>query len=132
MTRSNRSALFAMIVIASIWTFGSTSAAAQESAKANAPAIKKTDSKTSQRDSVSVKEVQKAAEQLAIAVQEAVRKATEDPAVKLAALEVAKSAVTTAQVVITQQAETLQSVLDALAKEIALASEKKQPKSGNH
>lgn len=132
MTRSNRSALFAMIVIASIWTFGSTAAAAQESAKANAPAIKKTDSKTSRRDSVSVKEVQKAAEQLAIAVQEAVRKATEDPAVKLAALEVAKSAVTTAQVVITQQAETLQSVLDALAKEIALASEKKQPKSGNH
>lgn len=132
MTRSNRSALFAMIVIASIWTFGSTAAAAQESAKANAPAIKKTDSKTSRRDSVSVKEVQKAAEQLAIAVQEAVRKATEDPAVKLAALEVAKSAVTTAQVVITQQAETLQSVLDALAKEIAQASEKKQPKSGNH
>lgn len=132
MTRSHRSALFAMIVIASIWTFGSTAAAAQESVKANAPAIKKTDSKTSRRDSVSVKEVQKAAEQLAIAVQEAVRKATEDPAVKLAALEVAKSAVTTAQVVITQQAETLQSVLDALAKEIAQASEKKQPKSGNH
>jgi uncharacterized protein YukE len=52
--------------------------------------------------------------------------------VKVAALQVARNAITTAQIVISQQAETLQSVLDSLAKEIAQAGERKQPKSGNH
>ena len=76
--------------------------------------------------------MQKAADQLAIAVQEAVRKATEDPAVKVAALKVAKNAVTAAQIVVTKQAETLQTVLDALAREIALATEKQQAKPKRH
>ena len=119
MTRLGRLSLFAAVVIASIWT--ASPARAQEPAKSKAAAIK-TDSGTVQSDSVSVADVQKAAEQLAIAVQEAVRKATEDPAVKVAALKVAKNAVTAAQIVVTQQAETLQTVLDALAKEIAQAT----------
>ena len=76
--------------------------------------------------------MEKAAAQLAVAVQEAVRKATEDPAVKVAALKVAKNAVTAAQVVVTQQAETLQTVLDALAKEIAAATEKQQTRGKSH
>jgi len=77
-------------------------------------------------------DVQRAADQLAIAVQEAVRKATEDPAVKVAALKVAKNAVTAAQVVITQQAETLQTVLDALARQISQATEEQQKKAKSH
>jgi hypothetical protein len=67
--------------------------------------------------------------QLAAAVHEAVRKATEDPAVKVAALKVAKNAVVAAQIAVTQQADALQAVLDALAREIAQASEKQQAKA---
>jgi hypothetical protein len=81
---------------------------------------------------VTIADVQRAADQLAIAVQEAVRKATEDPALKVAVLKVAKNAVQAAQVVVTQQAETLQSVLDSLAKEIAMAAEKQQSKPKSH
>ena len=77
-------------------------------------------------------DVQRAADQLVIAVREAVKKTTEDPAVKVAALKVAKNAVVAAQVVVTQQMDTLQTVLDALAREIAQATEKQQSKSGNH
>jgi hypothetical protein len=131
MTGFNRRTLLAMIVIASIWTFGAKAATAQAGAPpTSSPAA--TSAKAPAQDSVSVKDVQKAAEELAIAVREAVRKATEDPAVKVAALQVARNAITTAQIVISQQAETLQSVLDSLAKEIAQAGERKQPKSGNH
>jgi hypothetical protein len=78
---------------------------------------------------VSIKDIEKAAEDLAVAVHAAVKQATEDPAVKVAALKVAKNAVVAAQVAITQQAQTLQTVLDALAKEIALATEKQQGKT---
>lgn len=130
MTRSTRFSLFAAVVIASIWTFA-PQAGAQDTAKPKAPASK-ADVIVVQRDSVSVEDVQKAAEQLAIAVQEAVKKATEDPAVKVAALKVAKNAVTAAQVVVTQQVETLQMVLDALAKQIAVATDKQQSKARSH
>jgi hypothetical protein len=129
MTRFNRWTLFAAVVVASIWT--AKSAAAQDAPKTKEPAAKAEIVMTT-NDSTSLQDVQKAAEQLAAAVQEAVRKATEDPAVKVAALKVAKNAVTAAQVVITQQAETLQSVLDTLAKEIAQATEKQQSKSKSH
>ena len=122
MPRITRWTLFAFVVVASIWT--AKTAEAQEKEKAK--------SSISDSVTVSVADVQKAADQLAVAVQEAVRKATEDPAVKVAALKVAKNAVTAAQVVITQQAETLQTVLDALAREIALATEKQQAKSKRH
>ena len=122
MPRITRWTLFAFVVVASIWT--AKPAEAQEKEKAK--------SSISDSVTVSVADVQKAADQLAIAVQEAVRKATEDPAVKVAALKVAKNAVTAAQIVVTQQAETLQTVLDALAREIALATEKQQAKSKRH
>lgn len=130
MTRFNRWTLFAAVVVASIWT--ASSAAAQDAPKAKEPAPARTDVVVTTNDSTSLQDVQKAAEQLAAAVQEAVRKATEDPAVKVAALKVAKNAVVAAQVVITQQAETLQSVLDSLAKEIAQATEKQRSKSKSH
>ena len=153
MTRFNRWTLFSAVVVASTWTVGVRPASAQE-ASSKATATAKSDSKSDSKsdlkadakadgkanakdakaaiiDSVSVEDVEKAAEQLAVAVQEAVRKATEDPAVKVAALNVAKNAVTAAQVVVTQQAQTLQAVLDALAKEIAQATVKQQAKPGN-
>ena len=137
MKKLNRLFLFSAIVIASIWTSGETAAGQQPGTPAKPPTSTKTepakgDVVISSRDSVTIADVQKAADQLAIAVQEAVRKATEDPALKIAALNVAKNAVVAAQVVITQQAETLQIVLESLAREIAQATEKQQSKSRSH
>jgi hypothetical protein len=119
MTRLHRFALFSFVVVASIWT--ARPASAQDQSKPNSSTTS-----SSVADSVTLADVQKAADQLAQAVQEAVRKATEDPAVKVAALKVAKNAVTAAQIVVTQQAETL---LDTLARELAMATEKQQSKS---
>jgi hypothetical protein len=124
MNRLHRLAILSFVVVASIWT--ARPASAQDQAKP------KTSPSTSVSDSVTLADVQKAADQLAAAVQEAVRKATEDPAVKVAALKVAKNAVTAAQVVVTQQADVLQTVLDTLAREIALAAEKQQSKAKHH
>ena len=133
MNKLNRFFLFSAIVVASIWTSGETASAQQT--KPSAPEKKestKIEVVISDRDSATIADVQKAADQLAIAVQEAVRKATEDPALKVAVLKVAKNAVVAAQVAITQQAETLQTVLESLAREIALATEKQQSKSKSH
>jgi hypothetical protein len=127
MTRINRFILFAFVVVASIWT--ARPAEAQDKSR---PKDRPRNESTAILDSVTIADVERAADQLAIAVQEAVRKATEDPAVKVAALKVAKNAVTAAQVVLTQQAQTLQTILDALARDIAQASEKQQSKSRSH
>lgn len=80
------------------------------------------DTAISVRDSATVADVARAAEQLAVAVQEAVRKATESPELKVAALKLATNAVMAAQVVVTQQATTLQTMLEALAREVAAVS----------
>jgi hypothetical protein len=132
MTSPIRSIVFTGIIIASIWTAASTAQAQEPSAKAPVTEKAVAKDKAAASDSVTLADVQKAADQLAMAVQEAVRKATEDPAVKVAALKVAKNAVTAAQVVITQQAESLQTVLDALAREIAQATDKQQAKAKSH
>lgn len=124
MSRSIRSFIIAGVVIASIWSAGAPTARAQQ-----APAQKpQPQASPAARDSVTLADVQKAADQLAVAVQDAVRKATEDPALKVAALKVAKNAVSAAQIVISQQAETLEKALDALAREIAQASDRNQAK----
>lgn len=86
-----------------------------------APAVR-ADTTITGRDSVTVADVERAAEQLAVAVQEAVRKATESPELKVAALKLATNAVKAAQVVVTQQAATLQTMLEALAREVAAVS----------
>ena len=75
------------------------------------------------RDSVSVADVQRAADELARTVQQVVKQVTEDPKLKVAALNLAKESVNAAQVVVAQQAVTLQSVLEALAKQVAAATE---------
>ena len=117
-----------------------TSAGAQQTANpAKAPAkvesVRSVPAKketTTANDSVSTADIERAAQQLAIAVQAAVKKATEDPAVKLAALKVATNAANTAQVVITQQAATLQAMLDTLASELAMATDKQASKQKTH
>lgn len=136
MNKFNRFILLSAVIVASIWT-GETASAQQTNPPAKTPTATKTESSKgdiviSSRDSVTIADVQKAADQLAIAVQEAVRKATEDPALKVAVLKVAKNAVAAAQVVITQQAETLQTALESLAREIAQATEKQQGKTKSH
>ena len=84
------------------------------------------------RDSVSIADVQRAADELARSVQAVVKKVTEDPQLRIAALNLAKESVDAAQVVVNQQAETLQSVLENLARQVAAASEsiqKTKPKT---
>ncbi len=117
MTHLPRITFIVGIVVASMFSGAASTAAAQG-----------TETKPA-RDSVSVQDIEKAAEQLAVAVHAAVKKATEDPAVKVAALKVAKNAVVAAQVTINQQAAALEKVLDGLAREIALATEKQVQKS---
>jgi hypothetical protein len=74
------------------------------------------------RDSVTIADVQRAADELARTVQEAVKQITENPELKVAALRLATNAVNAAQVVVTQQAATLQATLEQLAKEVAAVS----------
>ncbi len=131
MARKLLTRIFIGIIVASIWTASAPGLQAQQSTDRSKPATVKADPVIAAGDSVSIADVQRAAEQLAIAVQAAVKKATEDPAIKVAALKVATNAVNAAQVVVTQQAETLQSVLDSLAREIASATEK-QAKQKSH
>jgi hypothetical protein len=85
--------LFAGVIIASIWTGAASVAGAQQTSEKNKPAATKTDPVVAAGDSVSIADVQRAAEELAAAVQAAVKKATEDPALKVAALKVATNAV---------------------------------------
>jgi hypothetical protein len=118
-------------IIASIWTGSATVANAQQTTDKSKTSAPKSDQVIVASDSASIADVQRAAQDLAMAVQAAVRKATEDPALKVAALKVATNAVNAAQVVVTQQAATLQTVLDSLAKEIAVATEK-QAKAKSH
>ncbi|MEP6506668.1 MAG: hypothetical protein ABJC63_00470 [Gemmatimonadales bacterium] len=134
MIRKFLNRLLVGIIVASIWAAAPTIVQAQKSAdKATdkSTTVSKTDPVIAAGDSVSIADVQRAAEDLAMAVQAAVRKATEDPALKVAALKVATNAVNAAQVVVTQQAATLQVMLDSLAKEIAMATEK-QAKTKSH
>lgn len=130
MTRLTRFTLSAFVVVASIWT--AKPADAQDTSKTKSPATTKSEIVITSADSIAISDIQKATEQLVLAVHEAVRKATEDPAVKLAALKVAKNAVTAAQIAVTQQAETLATVLDAMAREIAQATEKQHAKARRH
>lgn len=74
------------------------------------------------RDSVSIADVQRAADELARTVQAAVKQITEDPKLKVAALKLATQSVNAAQVIVSQQAATLQSILEGLAQEVAAAT----------
>lgn len=82
------------------------------------------------RDSVTVADIQRAADELARAVQAAVKRVSEDPELKIAALNVATNAVNAARLVVDQQAATLQATLEMLAKQIAAVSaQQSKPKA---
>ena len=83
------------------------------------------------RDSVTIADVQRAADELARTVQAAVKRVSEDPELKVAALTVATNAVNAARLVVEQQSATLQSTLEMLAKQIAAVSDK-QSKTKTH
>ena len=74
------------------------------------------------RDSATIADVQRAADELARTVQAAVKQITEDPKLKVAALKLATQSVNAAQVIVSQQAATLQSILEGLAQEMAAAT----------
>jgi hypothetical protein len=117
---------FAFITAALILVAASSSVQAQSTSKPAAtrqePAtIQKTRS-VDPRDSVSIADVQRAADSLVIAVQHAVKKVTENPELKVAALKLATNAVNAAQVVVAQQAAMLQATLESLAREVAAAT----------
>lgn len=107
------------IVIAALIA-GASSVHAQATAKA--PTVSRNNTKLDPSDSVSIADVQRAADELARTVQAAVKKITQDPELKVAALRVAKESVNATQVIVSQQAETLQTLLDGIAREIAAAS----------
>lgn len=124
------------IILAVLVAGGSTAARAQSPAQPRPEATKPRDpaptakSSIDPRDSVAIADVQRAADDLALAVQEAVRKITENPELKVAALKVATNAVNAAQVIVSQQAATLQATLDALAKEVAaISAQQSKPKT---
>jgi hypothetical protein len=83
------------------------------------------------RDSVTIADVQRAADELARTVQAAVKRVSDDPELKLAALTVATNAVNAARLVVEQQSATLQSTLEMLARQIAAVSDK-QSKTKTH
>ncbi len=98
---------------------GAGTAKAQSASKQ--PAVSKSAS-IDKSDSVSLADVQRAADELARTVQAAVKKIKEDPELKVAALRLAKESVNATQTIVATQAETLQSLLDSLSKEIATAT----------
>jgi hypothetical protein len=82
----------------------------------------KTSSVPTKADSVNAAEIQRAADELVLAVQDAVRKVKDNPELKVATLKLAAASVTAAQVIITREATTLQQILEGLAKEVAAAT----------
>lgn len=115
---------FAFIIFA-VFVTGAHPAKAQSSqpsAKTPAPSKPQTAKSADARDSVTIADVQRAADDLAIAVQQVVKKVTESPELKVAALKLATNAVNAAQVVVAQQAATLQATLELLAREVAAVS----------
>ena len=124
---------FAFIIFA-VFVTGATAAAkaqsSQPSAKTPTPSTPQTTKSADARDSVTIADVQRAADDLAIAVQQVVKKVTESPELKVAALKLATNAVNAAQVVVAQQAATLQATLELLAREVAsVSAQQTKPKT---
>lgn len=103
----------------------------QQSAKKTQEPVKIQKGTTLQgRDSVTIADVQRAADELARTVQAAVKRVSEDPELKVAALTVASNAVNAARLVVDQQAATLAATLEMLAKQIAAVSaQQSKPKA---
>lgn len=123
-------------LIVALVFFAASTARAQSpppsSPKTSAPATPRKSGSIDPRDSVSIADVQRAADDLVVAVQQTVRKVTENPELKVAALKLATSSVNAAQVVVAQQAATLQAVLESLARDVASATATEQRKVKTH
>ena len=123
---------FAFIIFA-VFVTGASTAKAQSSqppAKTPTPSTPQTSKSADARDSVTIADVQRAADDLAVAVQQVVKKVTESPELKVAALKLATNAVNAAQVVVAQQAATLQATLELLAREVAsVSAQQTKPKT---
>ena len=99
---------------------GAASVAHAQSASQPVPSQKKTT--LDPADSVTIADVQRAADELARTVEAVAKKVAQDPKIKVAALKLATQSVNAAQIIVEQQAETLQSLLDTLAREMAAAT----------
>ena len=93
---------------------------AQSASQPPVPSQKKTT--LDPADSVTIADVQRAADELARTVEAVAKKVAHDPKIKVAALKLATQSVNAAQIIVEQQAETLQSLLDTLAREMAAAT----------
>ena len=123
---------FAFIIFAVFVTgaYPAKAQSSQPSAKTPTPSIPQTTKSGDARDTVTIADVQRAADDLAIAVQQVVKKVTESPELKVAALKLATNAVNAAQVVVAQQAATLQATLELLAREVAsVSAQQTKPKT---
>jgi hypothetical protein len=122
----NRSAFLFVLLFAGAASVARAQATSQPrqppSTKANDSVITPRSAAIDPRDSVTIADVQRAAGELARTVQEAVKRVSENPELKVAALNLAKESVNAAQVIVSQQAATLQSVLESLARDVAAAS----------
>lgn len=125
---------FGFIPLALIFAVASSAASAQSTQQSTVktPATTQKSRSVDPRDSASIADVQRAADDLVIAVQQAVKKVTENPELKVAALKLATSSVNAAQVVVAQQAATLQAALELLAREVAAATAVQQSKVKSH
>lgn len=123
---------FAFITIALVFAAAGSTARAQSPSTVKPPATPDKTRSIDPRDSVSIADVQRAADDLVIAVQQAVKKVTENPELKVAALKLATSSVNAAQIVVAQQAATLQATLELLAREVAAATATQQSKIKSH
>jgi hypothetical protein len=117
----------AAILFAANVAGAATVAHAQSATKQPVPSQKK--NTIDQSDSVSIADVQRAADELARTVQAVAKKVAEDPKIKVAALKLATQSVNAAQLIVEQQAVTLQSLLDSLAKEMAAVTVSIEQKS---
>jgi hypothetical protein len=115
------------IVLALILTGGRL--AAQSPSTSTPQSTTKTSSAPTKADSVNAAEIQRAADELVLAVQDAVRKVKDNPELKVATLKLAAASVAAAQVIITREATTLQQILEGLAKEVAATADQGRKKA---
>jgi hypothetical protein len=109
-----------LVVLALLLTGGRL--AAQTPSTSTPPSTGKTSSVPSKADSVNAADIQRAADELVLAVQDAVRKVKDNPELKVATLKLAAASVTAAQVIITREATTLQQILESIARDVAAST----------
>jgi hypothetical protein len=113
------------IVLAVIVTGGRLSA---QSPSSTPQPSTKTSTGPTKADSVNAADIQRATDDLVFAVHEAVRKIKDNPELKVATLKLAAASVAAASVIVTEQATTLQKILEAVARDVAAATAEQNKK----